>query len=103
MLAGVTVRQFSVLDSAPLRRGKIAVLELDAPSPLLGLTVGAPLTVVFRDGTRETVTLTSIGFASSTPDHAHIVISMPSGRIDEVAHVELPVMDATPALHRAAR
>ena len=89
MLVAVTDRQFAILDSAPLRRGKIAVLELDAPSPLLGLSVGQSLTVIFRDGSRETVTLTSIGFASSTPDHAHIVVSMPTAAIADAVQVEL--------------
>ena len=86
----MTARQFAIVDSAPLRRGKIAVLELDAPSPLFGLTVGTSLTLVFRDGSREVVTLTSIGFASSTPDHAHIVVSMPTHDINEAASVEIP-------------
>lgn len=82
--------QFAILDCAPLRRGQLAVLELDAPSPLLGFSVGVELTLEFDDGTREQVELKSLGFASSTPDHAHIVVTMPRGDVARAVRVELP-------------
>jgi 4-hydroxy-tetrahydrodipicolinate synthase len=84
------MRELSILDCAPLRRGKLAVLELDAPNPMLGIAVGTMLTVVFRDGSRETIELKSLGFASSTPDHAHIVVTMPTGDVASAVRVEIP-------------
>ena len=72
----MTLRVIPVIDCAPLRRGQLVVFELDAPSPLLNLSIGAKLDVLFRDGSRETVELKSLGFASSTPDHAHIIVTM---------------------------
>lgn len=90
MVAVMAPSEFSILDCAPLRRGKLAVLELDAPNPMLGIAVGTMVTVVFRDGSRETVELKSLGFASSTPDHAHIVVTMPTGDVASAVRVEIP-------------
>jgi hypothetical protein len=92
----VNSRTFTILDSAPLRRGQLAVLELDAPNPLPGLLVGSRVEVVFRDGSRERVELKSLGFASSTPDHAHVVVSMPLGDVSQATHLEAEIADQNP-------
>ena len=80
----VAPRAINVLDTAPLSRKGVVVLELDAPSPLLGVAIGMSLDLVFKDGIRERVELKGLGFASSTPDHAHIIVTMPK-RADLVA------------------
>lgn len=85
----MTPREFAILDTAPLRRGQLAVLELDAPNPLLGLSAGASVQLVFQDGSRETVELKSLGFASSTPDHAHVVVTMPEGDVTKAIRLEV--------------
>ena len=76
MLA-VPLRSYKVLDAAVLQRRSVVVLELDAPSPLFGLVEGMPMDLVFDDGSRAPVRLRSIGFASSTPDHAHVIVTLP--------------------------
>ncbi len=86
-------REFKILDTAPLRRGQLAVLELDAPNPLSGLSAGVRVQLVFQDGSRETVELKSLGFASSTPDHAHVVVSMPTA---DVTHAVMLVLEEGP-------
>ncbi|GAC1351708.1 MAG: hypothetical protein NVSMB1_07350 [Polyangiales bacterium] len=71
------VRAIRVLDCASLVRRAVVVLELDTPSPLIGAAIGMRIVLVFRDGTRESVDLKGLGFASSTPDHAHVIIAAP--------------------------
>jgi hypothetical protein len=71
----VTRRSLKVLDAAVLQRRSVVVLELDAPNPLVGIAPGMPIELVFTDGSRQQVELKSIGFASSTPDHAHVIVS----------------------------
>jgi hypothetical protein len=73
----VPIRTIGILDTAPLTRKGVVVLELDAPSPLLGVAIGMSIDLVFKDGGRERVTLKGLGFASSTPDHAHIIVTWP--------------------------
>ena len=71
-------RVIKVLDAAPLTRRGLVVLELDAPSPLADVTVGMFIELVYRSGARERVQLKGVGFASSTPEHAHIIVSSPA-------------------------
>ena len=71
------LRAIRILDTAPLSRKGVLVLELDAPSPLLGVAIGMPIDLVFKDASRERLELKGLGFASSTPDHAHIIVTMP--------------------------
>ncbi len=71
------MRTIRVLDTAPLVRRGVVVLELDTPSPLVGITMGMRVALVWRDGSRAAVEVKSLGFASSTPDHAHIIVSAP--------------------------
>lgn len=73
----MTLRSLKVLDTATLQRRSVVVLELDAPSPLPGVAPGMPIDLIYADGARERVELKSVGFASSTPDHAHVIISLP--------------------------
>jgi hypothetical protein len=91
-MPGVAPRVIRILDTAPLSRKGVVVLELDAPSPLLGVAIGMSIDLVFKDGGHEKVELKGLGFASSTPDHAHIIVSMPQ-RADlgtvELIEVEL--------------
>lgn len=72
------MRAIRVLDSAPLVRRGVVVLELDTPSPLIGVAMGMSVDLVWKDGSRERVTVKSLGFASSTPDHAHIIVNAPN-------------------------
>lgn len=74
----MTLRNLKVLDAATLQRRSVIVLELDAPSPLVGVADGMPMELIFEDGARATVELKSVGFASSTPDHAHVIVSLPA-------------------------
>ena len=76
------MRTIKVLDAAPLVRRGVVVLELDTPSPLIGITVGTRVTMVWRYRSRATVDVKSLGFASSTPDHAHIIVSAPAREPD---------------------
>jgi hypothetical protein len=71
-----------VLDAAPLARRNVVVLELDTPNPITGIAIGMPIDLVFRGGERERIVLKGLGFASSTPDHAHIIVSAPSPESD---------------------
>lgn len=71
------MRAIRVLDSAPLVRRGVVVLELDTPSPLIGIAMGMNVELVWKDGSRERVQVKSLGFASSTPEHAHIIVSAP--------------------------
>jgi hypothetical protein len=71
------VRTIRVLDTAPLVRRGVVVLELDTPSPLVGVAIGMNADIVWKDGGRERVSVKGLGFASSTPDHAHIIVTAP--------------------------
>lgn len=82
-------REFLILDTAPLRRGRLAVLELDAPDPLTELSAGIAVSLIFQDGSREIVELKSLGFASSTPEHAHVVVTMPEREISTAIRLEV--------------
>jgi hypothetical protein len=59
--------------------------------------------LIFEDGGRATVELKSVGFASSTPDHAHVIVSLPTrentGAITAVEFEEV----ARPPTPRASR
>lgn len=84
------MRAIRVLDSAPLVRRGVIVLELDTPSPILGVAIGMSAQMVWKDGSRETVTVKGLGFASSTPDHAHLIVSAPErDNFDEVERLEI--------------
>ncbi len=72
------MRTIRVLDTAPLVRRGVVVLELDTPSPLVGVAIGMSADIVWKDGGREKVSVKGLGFASSTPDHAHIIVTAPS-------------------------
>jgi hypothetical protein len=71
------MRTIRVLDTAPLVRRGVVVLELDTPSPLVGVAIGMNADIVWKDGGRERVSVKGLGFASSTPDHAHIIVTAP--------------------------
>ena len=66
----------------------VTVLELDAPNPIMGLTVGAPITLVYRDGARAEVEFRGHGFASASPEHAHIIVSSPPTAREDLEHIE---------------
>ncbi len=83
------LRAIPILDTAPLSRKGVLVLELDAPSPLLGVAIGMPVDLVFKDASRERVELKGLGFASSTPDHAHIIVTMPKRDLKGVDRIEV--------------
>lgn len=72
------MRTIRVLDTAPLVRRGVVVLELDTPSPLLGVAIGMSADIVWSDGGREKVSVKGLGFASSTPEHAHIIVTAPT-------------------------
>lgn len=72
------MRTIRVLDTAPLVRRGVVVLELDTPSPLVGVAIGMNADIVWKDGGREKVSVKGLGFASSTPEHAHIIVTAPS-------------------------
>lgn len=84
-------RVIKVLDVAPLARRNVLVLELDAPNPILGIAMGMSVDLVFKDGKKERLLLKGLGFASSTPDHAHIIVSSPSAEanLDDVDRIEV--------------
>ena len=99
----MTLRTLKVLDAAVLQRRSVIVLELDAPSPLLGVADGMPMELIFQDGGRWPVQLKSVGFASSTPDHAHVIVSLPT-REDTGAIAAVEFEEAPPSAGaRAAR
>lgn len=78
-----------VLDSAPLVKRGVVVLELDAPTPVDGIVIGMSVDLVWKDGSRERVLVKSLGFASSTPEHAHIIVSAPvKGDFADLERVE---------------
>ncbi len=91
------MRAIRVLDSAPLVRRGVIVLELDTPSPILGVAIGMNAEIVWKDGHRETVTVKGLGFASSTPDHAHLIVSAPKcdKNFAEVESLEIDPRSAT--------
>ena len=84
-------RVIKVLDVAPLARRNVLVLELDTPNPILGVAMGMAVDLVFKDGRKERLTLKGLGFASSTPDHAHVIVSSPSAEanLDDVDRIEV--------------
>ena len=89
--AAVPIRTIKVLDAASLVRRNVLVLELDTPNPITGIAIGMPIDLVFRNGNKERLLLKGLGFASSTPDHAHIIVSAPVGDQDlaEVERIEV--------------
>ena len=88
----MSTRIVRILDAAPLTRRGVVVLELDEPAPIVGIEVGKQVLLHFADDSREEVTLKGLGFASSTPDHAHIIVSAPSrGDVTKLTRVELPI------------
>jgi hypothetical protein len=85
----VSHRSHKVLDAATLTRRSVVVLELDVPTPVFGIVVGMPMDLVLRDGSRTRVELKSIGFASSTPEHAHIIVNLPPhAEVSQIERVE---------------
>jgi hypothetical protein len=90
------MRAIPVLDCAPLVRRGVIVLELDTPSPLLGVAIGMSAALVWKDGSREAVTVKGLGFASSTPEHAHIIVSAPDRHnFDDIERLEIEPRAAT--------
>ncbi len=89
------IRAIKVLDVASLARRRVLVLELDAPNPVIGLREGMPVDLIFRDGRRERLQLKGLGFASSPPDHAHIIVTAPYEDCDfaDVEQIELEMLD----------
>ncbi|MBI2389419.1 MAG: hypothetical protein HYV09_07465 [Deltaproteobacteria bacterium] len=84
------MRAIRVLDSAPLVRRGVVVLELDTPSPLLGVAIGMFAEIVWKDGGRERVDIKGLGFASSTPEHAHLIVGAPKrGEFQEIERIEI--------------
>lgn len=84
------MRAIRVLDSAPLIRRGVVVLELDTPSPVSGIVMGTNVDLVWKDGAREAVLVKSLGFASSTPEHAHIIVSAPQkADFEDLERIEL--------------
>ena len=84
------MRAIRVLDSAPLVRRGVVVLELDTPSPVSGIVMGTNVDLVWKDGARETVVVKSLGFASSTPEHAHIIVVAPKkADFEDLERIEL--------------
>lgn len=84
------MRTIRVLDTAPLVRRGVVVLELDTPSPLVGVAIGINLDLVWKDGGREKVAVKGLGFASSTPDHAHIIVTAPTRHdFNDVDRIEI--------------
>ena len=73
----MAIRVIKVLDAAALARRNVVVLELDTPNPMTGIAIGMPIVLVLRDGSKTRLELKGLGFASSTPDHAHIIVSSP--------------------------
>jgi len=78
----VAIRVIKVLDAASLQRRNVIVLELDTPNPMTGIAIGMIVTLVMRDGSKTRLELKGLGFASSTPDHAHIIVSSPPAETD---------------------
>lgn len=84
------MRTIRVLDTAPLVRRGVVVLELDTPSPLVGVAIGMNASIVWKDGGREAVAIKGLGFASSTPEHAHIIVTAPNRHdFDGVDKIEI--------------
>ena len=82
MMRAVAIRVIKVLDAASLARRNVVVLELDTPNPITGIAIGMTVTLVTRDGSKTKLELKGLGFASSTPDHAHIIVSSPPQEMD---------------------
>lgn len=89
-------RTFRVLDTAPLVRRGVIVLELDHPSPVVGIAIGMQVELIFKDAGRERVELKGLGFASSTPDHAHIIVGAPKrSDFEALERIEVHPSDRT--------
>jgi hypothetical protein len=88
----VAQRSIAVLDVVLVSPRGAVVLQLDAQGPLIGLKTGASVTLVFKDGEREQVEYRGLGFASATPETAHIIVSSPKRVIEgNLASVEIDV------------
>lgn len=87
----MAVRTIKVLDAAALARRNVIVLELDTPNPITGIAIGMPVQLVFRNGGRLKTELKGLGFASSTPDHAHIIVGAlgPESDLEQLDRIEV--------------
>ena len=66
------------------------MLELDHPSPVVGIAIGMQVEMIWKDGGRERVELKGLGFASSTPDHAHVIVGAPKrADVEGVERIEV--------------
>lgn len=84
------MRSIRVLDTAPLVRRGVIVLELDTPSPIVGVAIAMKGSLVWKDGDRHPVEVKGLGFASSTPDHAHLIVTAPTRHdFENVDRIEL--------------
>jgi hypothetical protein len=88
-------RRIKVLEVLALPGRALTLLELDHPVPVPGLTEGMTIELELEDGRQREAVIKSLGFASSTPDHAHIVISQgPEGPLP-VASVQFEFVPPT--------
>ncbi len=75
MMHAVGKQRIKVLDVFPLPGRALLLLELDAPAPVVGLNAGMTVELQLPDGRHRQAVVKSLGFLSSTPDHAHIVVT----------------------------
>jgi hypothetical protein len=71
----VAKRRIGVLSVLRLPSRALLLLELDAPVPVDGLLEGMTVELEVAGGRRRQAQVKSLGFASSTPEHAHVVVS----------------------------
>ena len=88
-----------VLDAAHLARSSAVILELDTPNPVIGVAIGMMIELVFKDGKREMVELKALGFASSSPERAHIMIGAPKRTdVHKIDRIEVDTLDSLDGL-----
>jgi hypothetical protein len=71
----VAKRRIGVLSVLRLPGRALLLLELDAPVPVDGLLEGMTVDLELTGGQRRQAQVKSLGFASSTPEHAHVVVN----------------------------
>jgi hypothetical protein len=93
----VAKQRIGVLSVLRLPGRALLLLELDAPVPVDGLIEGMSVGLELDGGARRQAQVKSLGFASSTPEHAHVVVTTEAEGEEPVRLLEFEPAEAEAA------
>jgi hypothetical protein len=90
----VATQRIGVLSVLRLPGRALLLLELDAPVPVDGLVEGMSVELELAGGVHRRAQVKSLGFASSTPEHAHVVVTTEAEGEEPVQLLQFEPADA---------